>query len=504
MARFLRFDRVTFSYPGMAEPLLADVTAHFPEGTWTGIVGANGAGKTTLLRLAAGELAPSDGSVRQIGSAQYAVQRTDAPPDGWDDFMDAWDPVAADVRQRLGVDPEWAGRWETLSHGERKRVQIAIALWHGPDVLALDEPTNHLDAEAKRVLLEALKSFRGVGLLVSHDRDFLDALCSQCLFVFPPRVAMRPGGVTQGMEQDRLEQARARDEHDADAGKARRLKAAAQRRREAAEQSAARTNRLKAKKLPANDHDGRAKRQLAKLTNKDGWGFSQSAALKSRAAKLLAPDRSIRVDYEMGFWLEGAEKSARNYVAELPAGEIDLGDGRRLVHPSLAIRPDDRIAVVGANGLGKSTLVRKVVACANVPPEKLLVVPQEIGEEASRAIHADVKRLERGPLGRVMTLVSRLGSRPGRLLASSTPSPGEIRKILLARGVERGPHLVVMDEPTNHLDLPSIECLENALAEAPCALLLVSHDERFLSRLAKIRWTLSQEGDAVRLAALEF
>ena len=272
----------------------------------------------------------------------------------------------------------------------------------------------------------------------------------------------------------------------------------AQQRREAAEQSAARTNRLKAKKLPANDHDGRAKRQLAKLTNKDGWGFSQSSALRSRAAKLLAPDKSIRVDYEMGFWLEDAEKSARNYVAELPAGEIDLGGGRRLVHPELLIRPDDRIALVGANGIGKSTLVRKIVEHANVPSERLLVVPQEIGEEESRAIHADVKRLDRGPLGRVMTLISRLGSRPGRLLASTTPSPGEIRKILLARGVERGPHLIVMDEPTNHLDLPSIECLENALAEAPCALLLVSHDERFLARLTTMRWTLVRDGDVVR------
>ena len=98
-----------------------------------------------------------------------------------------------------------------------------------------------------------------------------------------------------------------------------------------------------------------------------------------------------------------------------------------------------------------------------------------------------------------MTLISRRGSRPGRLLVSTTPSPGEIRKILLARGVERGPHFIVMDEPTNHLDLPSIECLENALAETPCALLLVSHDERFLARLTVRRWQLTQSGDTVRL-----
>ena len=500
MARFLQFDNLSFSYPGMTAPLFTGLTALFPEGTWTGLVGANGAGKTTLLKLASGALQPGAGAVRQIGTAYYAVQRTDAPPADWDDFMNCWEPSAMDWRRRLQVDDTWADRWETLSHGERKRAQIALALWRAPDVLALDEPTNHLDARGQKILLDALKAYRGAGLLVSHDRAFLDALCTQCLFVFPPHATMRPGGVTAGLEQDRREQTHARELHDANAGKARRLAAAAQERREAAEQSAARTNRLKAKKAPANDHDGRFKRGVAKLMGKDGWGFAQSNALKKRAAKLAAPDRSIRVDYEMGFWLDGAEKSSRDYVLNVPAGTLDLGDGRRLVHPALQLRPDDRVALVGDNGLGKSTLLRHLVARANVPPEKQLVIPQEISEADSSAIHAAVKKLDDAPLGRVMTLVSRLGSRPGRLLASTTPSPGEIRKILLAQGVARGPHLIVMDEPTNHLDLPSIECLEQALADTPCALLIVSHDPRFLAKLARRYWTLAQtDARTVRL-----
>ena len=100
-----------------------------------------------------------------------------------------------------------------------------------------------------------------------------------------------------------------------------------------------------------------------------------------------------------------------------------------------------------------------------------------------------------------MTSVSELGSRPGRLLESEQSSPGEIRKILLALGVNRGPHLIIMDEPTNHMDLPSIQCLEEALADCPCALLLVSHDEHFLRKLVEIRWRLkpSENGKDVFL-----
>ena len=107
---------------------------------------------------------------------------------------------------------------------------------------------------------------------------------------------------------------------------------------------------------------------------------------------------------------------------------------------------------------------------------------------------AEVKALGRESLGRVMTSVSRLGSRPGRLLESESPSPGEMRKILLALGVDRGIHLLAMDEPTNHLDLPGIECLEEALAECPCAMLLVSHDRRFLSKTTDIEWHFSEAG----------
>jgi macrolide transport system ATP-binding/permease protein len=119
-------------------------------------------------------------------------------------------------------------------------------------------------------------------------------------------------------------------------------------------------------------------------------------------------------------------------------------------------------------------------------------LPQEITAEDSKEILHDIKSLNHEQLGQVMTIVSRLGSRPHRLLDSATPSPGELRKLLLAKGMTQSPYLIVMDEPTNHLDLPSIVALEAALAECPCALLLVSHDQTLLNRLCDTHWQLTQ------------
>jgi ATPase subunit of ABC transporter with duplicated ATPase domains len=494
MNEILRFENVSFAWPGMVAPLLDGLTVQFDRG-WTGIVGANGCGKTTLLKLASGELSPGGGIVARPDSCLYVVQRTDDPPAGLAEFFASDDAPAWQARVDLAIGDDWDARWETLSHGERKRLQIAIALWRAPGLLALDEPTNHLDADARDVLLAALRRYNGTGLLVSHDRALLDELCAKCLFITPPTATLRPGGVTAGMEQDRREQVAARAQDDAAKRAAARLRAAAQERREEGERMAARAKAMeKNAKRNMHDHDGKAARQLAKLTGKDAWAGKQSASLARRAAKAQAGRAAfhVRKEYATGFWLDGADVSRRNSLLRLPAGELPVGPGRILAHPALEIGPADRIALTGPNGTGKSTLLRAFAPNFNVPREHLVLVPQEISAAESAQILAEAKRLPDATLGEVMSRFSRLGSRPGRLLESAQPSPGEVRKLLLALGIARGPHLIVMDEPTNHLDLPGILCLEDALAAAPCAMLLVSHDERFLARLARKRWSLAE------------
>ncbi len=175
---------------------------------------------------------------------------------------------------------------------------------------------------------------------------------------------------------------------------------------------------------------------------------------------------------------------------------MPLGEDRRLHYPHLVIRPRDRIALTGLNGGGKSTLVRYMVSLLDLPTEQLVYVPQEIDAQAARTLLMQVRTLRKEQLGHLMTIVSRLGSRPQRLLETTDPSPGEVRKLVFALGITRAPHLIIMDEPTNHLDLPSIQCLEAALQECPCGLLLVSHDQYFLDRLTTMRWHIASQKES--------
>ncbi|MDF3058692.1 MAG: transporter [Rariglobus sp.] len=281
----LTLQSVEFAHPGMTTPLFTDLTVQFPLG-WTGIVGPNGAGKTTLLKVVTGELAAQSGLVHRQGLALYVAQRTDDPPELLEDFI--WAPDATVLKARLRVAEDWPERWSTLSHGERKRAQIAVALWREPAVLALDEPSNHIDADARRLLLMALTEFGGIGLLVSHDRALLDELCTQCLLIDPPDAVLRPGGVTEAMEQQDNEEKSARHADDVMRRTENRLRTEAQRRRVIADQKAAASRGSRQIKIPAHDHDGRAQRNLAKMSGKDAYAGKMVAQMNQRAGKVAA------------------------------------------------------------------------------------------------------------------------------------------------------------------------------------------------------------------------
>jgi ATPase subunit of ABC transporter with duplicated ATPase domains len=165
---------------------------------------------------------------------------------------------------------------------------------------------------------------------------------------------------------------------------------------------------------------------------------------------------------------------------------------RRLLGPvRLALARDARVQLAGRNGAGKTTLLRALVAGARCPRERILEVPQDMSPETCQALLHEVRRADAGERGRVLTRLDALGVDPGALLATPRPSPGEARKLLLARGLARGAWALVLDEPTNHLDLPAIERLEAALLDYPGAILLVSHDAALASRVTGVTWTIA-------------
>lgn len=494
---FLEFKHLSFTYDSMTHPLFTDLNLQFNSG-WTGVVGANGTGKSTLMKLAAGLLEPDAGKIDSSGEILYCEQRTDHQPDELAALLQDYSGSAQTLIKKLQLGADWPERWDTLSHGERKRAQIAVMLYLQPEVLALDEPTNHIDAQTRDMLIAALKAYRGVGLLVSHDREMLDTLCDQCLFIDPPDIVVRPGGVSDGMTQERRELNAARDEDDRIKHQEKHLRAEKQRRHELAEQAMAKNTKSG---LSAKDHDQRDKIRLGRITGKDAVGTHFEEQMSGRLKQVEKARAAIHVkkEYETGIWLEDGGFSRRSYLFRLAAGSIPLGPERRLEFPELTMAPQDHIALTGPNGGGKTTLLHYILQHLNVETNKLVLVPQEITAEESRDILTQTKQLPKDQLGRLMQTISRLGSRPQRLLESDMPSPGEIRKLLLALGITRGPHLIIMDEPTNHMDLPSILCLEEALSQCPCGLLLVSHDRRFLQAVTSREWAIRDSLVTVRM-----
>ena len=311
------------------------------------------------------ELAPQRGTIDASVETIYCPQRTDAPPAGLAEFLSATDGEACALKGQLGIADEWFARWSTLSHGERKRTQIGVALWRQPDVLAIDEPTNHLDAEARQLLRDALLSFSGVGLLVSHDRALLDDLCQQCLFIEPPHVTMRPGGITQGLQYAAQDEAYQRSQADVRKRERQRLEREVAARKAEVVQSPA---RLSKRGLAPKDHDARGKINHALITGKDAGAAQRLRQMRSRVEQARQRERQFAVTktYELGIWLPGS-CSRRNTLLIVEAGSLPLGHDRHLHFPQLVIRPRDRVALTGPNGGGKSTLIRHMVSLLDLP-----------------------------------------------------------------------------------------------------------------------------------------
>ena len=500
--------------------LLDEVTLGLEDGTRVGVLGPNGAGKSTFLAALAGRREPDGGRVTRTGGVSVAVlsQADDLPPGATvrtaihgqaPEHEWASDPAVRDIHAGLIADLDLSADVATLSGGQRRRVALAAVLTRRADVVILDEPTNHLDVEGVDWLARHLQARfsgsggRGSGALVTvtHDRWFLDAICTNVWEVVP---GVDPGG---GRPQvaGRIETY--------DGGYAAYVLARAERARQAAVAAAKRENLLR-KELawlrrgaPARTSKPRFRIEAAEALIADVPPPRDTVALTAMATARLGKKvldlEDVTVRYPVS--ASRADEAGGADGADAPA------EREVLRHVTWRLAPGERVGVVGVNGAGKTTLLRllegvqepaggRVARGKTVQVATLSQSTHELDALADlRVVEAVAMVGERVVVGdKEMTaaqLVERLGfTRQRAWTRVGEVSGGERRRLQLLRLLMTEPNVLLLDEPTNDLDTDTLAAVEDILDSFPGTLVVVSHDRYLLERVTDHQVALLGDG----------
>ena len=490
-----------------AKPLFENVSIKFGEGNRYGLIGANGSGKSTFMKILGGELEPSAGNVTLLPGSRMAMLRQDQfayeeqtvldtvimghgelwtikeerdriyslPEMSEDDGMRVADlevqfaeldgytaeSRAGELLLGAGIPLEQhTGPMSEVAPGDKLRVLLVQALFADPDVLLLDEPTNNLDIDTIRWLEGVLDGRSSTMIIISHDRHFLNRVCTHMADLDYGEIRVYPGNYDDFM----LASTQARERLYADNAKKKAQVADLQ----------AFVERFKANKSKARQATSRQK-QIDKLQ-----------VVKMKPSSRQNP--YIRFEIEKKLFRNAAE------IENLAAGY----DGEEVFdNISLMVEAGEKIAVIGPNGAGKSTFA-KALAGALDPlggelrwSENAVVgyFPQDHAEDFSSSTtilewmsqwgnESHDEQQIRGILGRLLFGKEDIG-KPVNVV-----SGGEQGRLLFGKLMLQSPNVIVLDEPTNHLDMESIESLNLAVDLYPGTVVFVSHDREFVSSLA--------------------
>jgi ATPase subunit of ABC transporter with duplicated ATPase domains len=519
---------LSFAWPD-GTPVLDDLQIAFGPGR-TGLVGVNGSGKSTLLKLIAGELTPTDGTVRVAGEVGYlpqnvtldtglrvdealgiaaaraalhAIEAGDVAEEHFAAVGDDWDVEerALATLGQLGLGHVDLDRTiGEVSGGESVLLRLAALLLRRPDVLLLDEPTNNLDLYARRRLYEAVEAWSGVMIVVSHDRELLD-LVDQIADLHAGEVTWYGGNFSAYEEALATEQE------------------AAERMVRVAESD---LKKQKRELVDAQVKLARRKRfgqkmQDQKRVPKIVAGLRKRAAQESAGKHRVLHEERLagakeRLDEAVEAVRDEDEIRVELPYTAVPPGrtvltllDLELRYGAR-VRGGLDLRGPERIALIGRNGSGKTTLLRTIAGelapvsgetRAHVPmrflPQRLDVLDDEltVAENVARFAPDATNNRIRARLARFLFRGSR-ADQPAVTLSGGERFRAALAALMLA---EPAPQLLMLDEPTNNLDMASVRQLTTALESYEGALIVASHDLPFLESIGITRWLLLEEGE---------
>ncbi|MCI0159367.1 ATP-binding cassette domain-containing protein [Leifsonia shinshuensis] len=520
---------LSFSWPD-GRPAVTDVSGSFLPGR-TGLVGDNGAGKSTLLRLIAGELTPSSGTVSTTGEVGYlrqsvtwradttvagllgiqevvdairAVESGDVSAERFETIGDDWDIESRADEQLRAIGFSSADldrRVHTLSGGEVMLIAISGLRVRRFPITLLDEPTNNLDRPTRSMLAELLQTWPGTLVVVSHDLELLDRM-DRTAELYDGRLTVFGGPYSEwraalDAQQASAVQLAASAERAVKAERRQRAEAESRLAKRARNAATANANK-KGSKILMNGLASRAEASAGKLRTGLDDRLDAAKAAREEAASRVRPDQRISLQ------LPDPDVPAGRRIAEL------VGTDR-----TFTVQGPERVAIVGANGVGKTTLLESLIGGDEVEPgraggrlhtSRVGYLAQSLGgvdEDAGalenvRQIAPDVPdALIRNRLGRLLIK----GDDVHRPVSSL--SGGERFRVLLSRLLLADPpaQLLVLDEPTNNLDITSVDQLVDALGEYQGAVIVVSHDDRFLDRLGLTRrLELGPDGTLTELA----
>ncbi|MGX7700882.1 ABC-F family ATP-binding cassette domain-containing protein [Enterococcus mundtii] len=515
-----------------AEILFENIHLEIQTGARIALVGRNGAGKSTLLKIIAGIEAPDVGNIAKNKTATlgYLAQDTgldstetvwnemlkafeevrlmeqrmrdlevfisEGTPDtpAYQSFLKEYDKLQHDFSNKNGYsyeneirsvlhgfkfDPSfYEQRIDTLSGGQKTRLALARMLLQHPDILILDEPTNHLDIETLAWLENYLQIYTGALLIVSHDRYFLDKVATEVYELSRKKMRHYKGNYSKYLDMK-------------------------------AEQLASDWKAYEKQQTEINKLEDFVARNLVRAST------TKRAQSRRKALEKMERLNRPQGDEKQAHFLFNVAKPSGNVVLQVEDAAIGY-DGTILSEPiNLDIRRQEAIALVGPNGIGKSTLLKSIIQqLPFIRGKETLGTNVSIGyyDQGQAELHTNKTILaelwDEHPTVPEKDIRSILGAFlfSGEDVEKTIPllSGGEKARVALAKLAMNQENFLILDEPTNHLDIDNKEVLENALIDYEGTLLFVSHDRYFINRIATKVIELSESGSKVYLGDYDY